>query len=251
MSGDLRNQTAIVTGAANGIGLATARLLAEAGATVVVVDRQERARSVSDEIGGEAIVADLSDAAACAAVVPEVLRRTGRLDILVNNAGLARHNPVTDVELDDIELMWAVNARATMILSRDALRHMSRLRAGQIVNVVSTAALRGGPGEAVYCATKAAVRAFTEGLVDEARLCDVRVHGIYPAGVDTSFWSEATRSGPGVDPSSLFLAAVDVAAAVLHALTSPAHVHFPELVLRAVRDGDSDGAARKLEWFAS
>lgn len=251
MSGGLQAQTAIVTGAANGIGLATARALAAAGARVVVVDNSDRTVDVASDIGGEPLVADLGDPGAVAEIVAAVVDLTGQLDIVINNAGLARHNAVTDIEVDDLDLMWAVNARATMILCRDALRHMAGRGGGQIVNVVSTAGLRGGPGEAVYCATKAAVRAFTEGLVEEARLVGVRVHGIYPAGVDTSFWSEATRSGPGVNTAAAFLRAEDVASAIVSVLASANHVHFPELVLRAVADGDVEATRRKLEWFTT
>jgi short-subunit dehydrogenase len=232
--GALEGQVAVVTGSARGIGAAVAAALAHEGATVVGIDVEQCDLSVVEQ------VEDL---------IPSVVDDHGRIDILVNNAGLARHNPVPRICAADIDLMWAVNARAVMLLCRDALAAMSP--GGQIVNIVSTAGLRGGPGESVYCATKFAVRGFTEGLVDEARLAGVRVHGVYPAGVDTGFWADATRSGPGVDTAALFLKAEDVAAAVLHALLAPKHVHMPEVVLRAVADGDAEGTRRKLEFFNS
>lgn len=227
---------ALVTGAAGGIGRAVCTALSKAGAEVVGVD-------VDD--------CDLADPSAAAKLVPSVVAERGRLDILVNNAGLARHNAVMDIDDAVMDSMWAVNARAVMVLCRDALRVMAPQGSGQIVNVVSTAGLRGGPGESVYCATKFAVRGFTEALVDEARLYGVRVHGVYPAGVDTAFWAGATAAGPGVDPGLSFLRPDDVADVVLHALTAPAHVHVPEVVVRAVADGDAEGTRRKLEWFRS
>lgn len=240
----LGGQVAVVTGAARGIGAAIASALADAGASVVGVD-VERSDSAN------AVQCDLADPAQLARLVPGIVAQHGRLDILINNAGMARHNAVMDLREADLDLMWAVNARATMLLCRDALQRMAEQGGGQIVNVVSTAGLRGGPGESAYCATKFAVRGFTEGLVDEARLVGVRVHGVYPAGVDTGFWSDATAKGPGVDTGAFFLKADDVAAVVVGALTSPAHVHMPELVVRAVADGDADGTRRKLEWFKS
>lgn len=232
----LDGQVAVVTGSARGIGAAVASALADAGAKVVGIDIEQ---------------CDLADAAAVQRLIPSVVADHGRVDVLVNNAGLARHNPVPAITVEDLDLMWAVNARAVMLLCRDALGVMTEQGGGQIVNVVSTAGLRGGPGESVYCATKFAVRGFTEGLVDEARLAGVRVHGVYPAGVDTGFWSDATVGGPGVDTGAAFLRADDVAAAVVHALTAPAHVHMPEVVLRAVADGDVEGTRRKLEFFRS
>ncbi|MDQ1437159.1 MAG: hypothetical protein QOK43_788 [Acidimicrobiaceae bacterium] len=234
----LDGQVALVTGSAGGIGRALVSALGREGACVVGVDVAE---------------CDLSSAAAVSELVPSVVKEHGRIDVLVNNAGLARHNAIVDVRDEDVDLMWAVNARAVMLLCRDALRAMSAPGGigGQIVNVVSTAGLRGGAGESVYCATKFAVRGFTEALVDEARAAGVRVHGVYPAGVATGFWSDATAHGPGVDVASAFLQPEDVAAVVLSALTAPARVHVPEVVVRAVADGDVEGTRRKLEWFRS
>ena len=232
----MQGSVALVTGAAGGIGRAVCAALSGAGAVVVGVD-------VAD--------CDLADPSAVAKLVPSVVSEHGRLDVLVNNAGMARHNPIVDIDDADLDAMWAVNARAVMVLCRDALRVMAEQGAGQIMNVVSTAGLRGGPGESVYCATKFAVRGFTEALVEEARLVGVRVHGVYPAGVDSAFWAEATAAGPGVDTAASFLRPADVADVVLHALAAPAQVHMPEVVVRAVADGDVEGTRRKLEWFRS
>ena len=251
MTVGLGNAVALVTGAANGIGRATAAALAKEDARVVLVDRDGAVADVARSLGGAAHVCDLADSAQVERLISEVIRYHGGLDVVVNNAGLARHNPIEQVSTDDIDLMWAVNARAVMILSRDAFRHMAASGGGQIVNVVSTAGLQGGPGEAVYCATKFAVRGFTQGLAEEGRLRGVRVHGIFPAGVDTDFWGGATSDGPGVDMGERFLMVDDVAAAVVHSLTRPAHMHVPELVLRAVGDADLSGIERKLQWFRS
>ncbi|MGI8794393.1 MAG: SDR family oxidoreductase [Acidimicrobiales bacterium] len=250
MTGQLKDKVALVTGAARGIGRATAEALAAEGARPVLVDRDGAVAEVAREIGGAAHLCDLTDTEQLEAVVSEVSRYHGPIDILVNNAGLARHNRIEDVSTEEIDLMWAVNARAVMVLSRDAFRHMAG-RGGQIVNVVSTAGLRGGPGEAVYSATKFAVRGFSESLAEEGRVRGIRVHAVFPAGVDTEFWTDATAAGPGVDPTDRFLAPADVAAAIVHALSRPSHMHVPELVLRAVGDADLAGIEAKLEWFRS
>lgn len=240
----LAGRVAVVTGAARGIGSATVAALRAEGAVVVGVDVDPAV-----DVLGDAVVADLREEEQLRAVAATVLQRHGRWDVLVNNAGIGRHNPVADVVTSDLDLMWAVNVRATVLLTREAFRVMSTAGGGQVLNVVSTAGLRGEPGESAYCATKAAVRGFTEAAAEEGRLYGIRVHGLYPAGVDTGFWDDATHSGPGVDVGSDFLRAADVADAIVSVLRTPPHVHLPEVVLRAVRDADTDRISAKLECF--
>lgn len=242
----LAGAVVMVTGAARGIGRAMVEQLWAAGADVVPVDVDRAVTALPN-----ALVADLRDEQALDTAVRTMLDRHGRWDVLVNNAGVARHDPVGQVRLEDVDLMWAVNVRATILLTREAFRVMPATGGGQILNVVSTAGLRGEPGESVYCATKAAVRGFTEAAAEEGRLCGIRVHGLYPAGVDTGFWRDATADGPGVDPAEVFLRPEDVAAAAMHALTAPAHLHCPEIVVRALLDADTAHTAAKLERFRS
>jgi NAD(P)-dependent dehydrogenase (short-subunit alcohol dehydrogenase family) len=242
----LTGQVALVTGAARGIGRAVTTALSAAGATVVPLDVDDAVTELP-----HAVVADLQDEDALRGAVARLVREHGGWHILVNNAGVGRHNPVSEIATADLDLMWAVNVRATVLLTREAFRVMSGSGGGQILNVVSTAGLRGEPGESAYCATKAAVRGFTEGAAEEGRLHGIRVHGLYPAGVDTGFWSDATVDGPGVDTSAVFLTAQDVAAAVVGALLQPPHVHLPEVVVRALRDADTARIAAKLERFRS
>jgi NAD(P)-dependent dehydrogenase (short-subunit alcohol dehydrogenase family) len=242
----LRGQVALVTGAARGIGAATVSALRAAGAVVVPFDIDPGVQTQ-----GDALVGDVGSERDVQGAVASVLERHGRWDALVNNAGVGRHNPIEAIRAEDLDLMWSVNVRGTVLLTRAAFRHMSTTGRGQVLNVVSTAGLRGEPGESAYCATKAAVRGFTEAAAEEGRLHGIRVHGIYPAGVDTGFWADATVSGPGVDPSTAFLAASDVAAAVVAALSLPEHVHVPELVVRALADGDTARTRAKLLRFQS
>ena len=230
----LRGKTVVVTGAASGIGAATAALFRERGATVVGVDREP--------CDGPQI--DLTVEADVAEVVPAVLARHGRLDALVNNAGLARHAAVVDIDLDELDLMWAVNVRALVQLTRDAMRAMTA--GGTIVNVVSTAGLRGEPGESAYCATKAAVRGFTEGAAEEGRAVGVRVAGVYPAGVSTGFWDGAVGDRASFTGDKAWLSPADVALQVVHVVETPPHVELPSLVVRHVGDTDLQAVTAKL-----
>jgi NADP-dependent 3-hydroxy acid dehydrogenase YdfG len=225
----------IVTGAASGIGAATGALLAERGWTVVGVDREP--------CGG--LKVDLADPDQVATVVPAALEQHGRVDALVNNAGLARHGAVLDLDLADVDLMWAVNVRAVMQLTRDAMRAMTE--GGTVVNVVSTAGLRGEAGESAYCATKAAVRGFTEGAAEEGRAVGVRVTGVYPAGVQTAFWDGAVGDRSGFTGDKQWLTPSDVAREIVHVLETPQHVELHSVVVRHAGDTDVAGIRAKLE----
>jgi len=234
----------VVTGAAAGIGASIARILVASGDTVVAVDRDK-----CEVDGVDARVVDLGDPVATGTVIGDVLRTYDALDGLVNNAGLARHAAVADIDLDDLDLMWAVNVRAVVQLTRDAMTAMAPPvgRGGRIVNVVSTAGLAGQPGESAYCATKFAVRGFTEGASEEGRLLGVRVSGVYPAGVQTAFWDGAVADRVAFTGGKQWLAPDDVATTVASLLALPLDVDVPHLVVRHPGDTDIAGIARKLE----
>lgn len=249
----LRGSVTLVTGAAGAIGRAVVAQLIEAEAIVVATDLDHSVNDLdlSGSVGSRAMVLDVTDEDAIVKAVGTAASARERLDILVNAAGLARHNAVGDLRADDLDLMWAVNVRGPMLACREAFVAMTATGGGQILNVVSTAALAGGPGEGGYCATKFALRGFTQSLAEEGRLCGIRVHGIYPAGVDTDFWISATTNGVPRKIAAGFLQPGDVAEAVVGALASPAHVHAPEVVIRGLGDADLDAIRRKLDWFQS
>jgi NAD(P)-dependent dehydrogenase (short-subunit alcohol dehydrogenase family) len=235
MRAGLDGRVALVTGSARGIGAATASALRAAGATVVGLDK---------EGGPSTLKLDLADTSALAAAVPSVVAEHGRLDILVNNAGLARHGAVPSIDAAELDAMWSVNVRAAILLARDAMRVM---RPGSdIVNVVSTAGLRGEPGEAAYCATKFALRGFTEAAAEEGRVSGIRVQGIYPAGVDTGFWDEAVGDRCGFTAGKQFLDPVDVAARIIAMITARPDVELTTVVVRHRGDADLDAIRAKL-----
>jgi short-subunit dehydrogenase len=236
-------KVAVVTGASDGIGAAVARALIGCATTVVAVDH---APATVD--GVEECRADLRDIGATARVVADTVQRHGRLDFLVNNAGLARHAPVADLDLDDLQLMWAVNVRALVQLTRDAMVAMAAQGGGgRIVNVISTAGLAGQPGESAYCATKFAVRGFTEAVAEEARLLGVRVTGLYPAGVRTAFWDGAVGDPVGFVGAKQWLEPAAVAAQVVALLHLPHDVDVPVVVVRHPGDTDLAATAAKLD----
>lgn len=233
---DPSNITSVITGAARGIGRALAERLLAAGGRVVLADidadaltatvnalASDRARGISTDVTRAASVAQLAEAA-------------GDFDIWINNAGLARHRPIADYTEAEIDLMLAVNLKGTILGSQAALRALAPKKRGHIINILSTASLRGVPTETVYCAAKWGARGFTQGLREEAARDRVRVSAVLPGGVDTSFWDAAA---PERNLSRReWLSAGQVAEAVLALIALEDNVVPQELVLRAMKDCD-------------
>lgn len=197
MDGDLQGQVALITGAASGIGRSTAHLLAAAGATVAVVDRDvDGARRVATEIsGGTAFGADLEDRSAIVALVGEVLQALGRIDVLVNSAGVSgvpgKTQAVTDFSDDTFDIVMAINLRAPFTLTREVGRHMvERGGGGRIVNVSSAAAFQGLLVPAVYAASKAGINALTRVAAAELAPHGINVNAVAPGVTRTPMVGE-------------------------------------------------------------
>lgn len=239
----LRDTVCVVTGAARGIGLAIARRLLAAGARVGLSDVNATAlKSAVAELGlpgAIALPADVSSTQEMAALAEKAERELGPLGVWINNAGLARHKRIVDYTESDIDAMLAVNLKGTIVGSQAALRAMSARCRGHIINIVSTAGLRGIPTETVYCAAKWGARGFTQGLREEAAPLGIRVTALLPGGVDTAFWADAT---PGRQmPVQNFLTAGQVADAIAAVIEMEDSVVPQELVLRAMQDRDFSG----------
>jgi NAD(P)-dependent dehydrogenase (short-subunit alcohol dehydrogenase family) len=184
----LANRIAVVTGGGGGIGAATARLFAQHGAHVVIVDiDSELARQTAGEIaasGGsaQAVVTDVRDADQVAALARSVLERHGRADVLVNNVGHWLRHPGDFVDTDPQlwEELYRINLHHVLLVTHAFLPTMIDKRAGAIVNVSSVEGLRGYPEDPVYAAFKAAVIHFTRSLAVQVGRAGVRVNAIGP-----------------------------------------------------------------------
>ena len=191
MSGELSGQVAIVTGGASGIGAASAALLAEAGAAVVVADLQ--AQAAKDGVG-RFVQHDVTAEDSWQALLADVLKREGRLDIMVNNAGIS--GGAGSVESTDVETwqrVQAVNSEGVFLGCKYAIQGMKRTgpdkpkSKGSIVNISSVAGLQAGAGAIAYTASKGAVRLLSKSvaLYCAEQKYDIRCNSVHPGGVDT------------------------------------------------------------------
>lgn len=197
-TGRVAHKVALVTGAASGIGQATALLLAREGATVVVTDiATEIGLQVAAEIarhGGKALFLplDVSDEVAWQGVLERVLRDFGKLDIAVNNAGVAAARPVAEMSLAEWRGVLQINLDGVFLGTKYAIRAMQAGNGGSIINVGSASGLKASAGASAYCASKAAVRIFSKTAALEclAAGAKVRVNVVSPGGVTTPIWEK-------------------------------------------------------------
>lgn len=245
MASPLKDTVALVTGSSSGIGTATARRLAEEGASVALVARRrERLEALAAEIeeaGGTALVveADITDRAQAEAAVQKTVERFGRLDTLVNNAGLMLLGPVVGADVDEWERMIAVNVKGLLYTTRAALPHLlqsaeqSPRQVADIVNISSLAGRVAGNGYGVYNMTKFGVNGFTESLRQEITRSHVRVGVLEPGGVSTELGSHNSGSvRESIDQfyeTTETLAPEDIADGVAYIVTRPRHAAISEL----------------------
>jgi NADP-dependent 3-hydroxy acid dehydrogenase YdfG len=246
MASTLTGTAALVTGASSGIGAATARTLAERGASVALVARRkERLEALAAEIdnaGGTALVVegDITDRRQAEAVVEQAVERFGRLDTLVNNAGLMLLGPVAGADPEEWDRMIAINVQGLLYTTRAALPHLLKAaeqgprQVADIVNISSVAGRIASNGFGVYNLTKFAVNGFTEALRQEVTQRHVRVGVVEPGGVATELGSHNKPEirSEIIDPfyeQTEVLAPEDIADGIAYMVTRPRHTAIGEL----------------------
>ncbi len=236
MSDALAGRTAIVTGASRGIGAATARRLAAAGARVALFARTgEAIIQLAAELGGGALAVpcDLTDDAAVTRAVAAAGEAFGdAAEIIVNNAGIFAPAPLAEITVASFRDTIATNLVAPFLLVRAVLPRLVERGNGHLVTIGSAADRTAYPENASYSASRYGARGLHEVMRAELRGTGVRTTLVSPASVDTSIWDKVDRAGKGRFPSrDAMLAADDVAAAVFYAVTQPPRVNIDELRL--------------------
>lgn len=217
----LNGKTAIVTGAASGIGLAAARALIEAGAVVVGLDRQ------AADVEFPILSCDLADEAAIVSAVAEAAESLGGLDIIVNNASILEERALGSIDAGHVDRMFGINVRGTILVTREALPHIRD--GGRIINIASELAYLGRAEASVYCATKSAILGLTRSWARELspRLL---VNAVAPGPTNTPLLAfdtltDAQKSAETTNPMGRIGEPEEVAAAVVF-LAGPGATFF-------------------------
>jgi NADP-dependent 3-hydroxy acid dehydrogenase YdfG len=235
----------LITGASSGIGEATARRLAADGHHVVLGARRvDRLAVLVEQLRRAGGTADLKELDVTSRdsvrfFVEDAQERNGRIDVLINNAGVMALSALDALRVDEWDRMIDVNLRGTMYGIAAALPIMRKRGTGHIINIASSSAYRVDPTAAIYCATKYAVRALTEGLRQESR--DIRVTLVSPGYTH----SELTEHGGDPDVQAavrtatgeLGMSASAVADAIAYAIAQPDTVDVNEIIMRSTRQG--------------
>ncbi|MBI2149344.1 MAG: SDR family oxidoreductase [Acidobacteria bacterium] len=233
---NLKNATALVTGGTSGIGYAIAKVLTEAGARVAITGRDERKLADAGlSLKAATIRADAANEADVKRTMREVLEAFGHLDILVNNAGVGVFKKLVDMDRASFEAVFATNVTGAMMMGREAARHFIEQNRGNIINICSTASLRGAANGTAYYASKFALRGMTECWRAELRPHNIRVFLINPSEVLTNFGAAA---GYTQKPNPTKLRGEDIAHMIKAVLEMDDRGFTPELTIFATNPKD-------------
>ena len=231
----IENKTIIISGASRGIGRATALLLAQHGANVVVTARnaddlkQLETTAAEGSVRGKiiAVSGDVANESDMSAVVKTALDQFGRIDVVINNAGYGIFKNVDEITVAEWDDLMATNVKGTFLLTKAALPTLKAQGSGHIVIVASDVAKRTFAGGSLYTASKYAQEAFMGALRKEVRPFGIKVTGVYSGLVDSNFHEK----GHGHETSKNWLQNEDMAESMLFIISRPAHVVVDEFMV--------------------
>jgi 3-oxoacyl-[acyl-carrier protein] reductase len=233
---NLKDAAVLITGGSSGIGRAAAKALAAAGARVAITGRDgKRLDEAAKALGVHGIQADVSKEADVLRTYREAAGYLGGLDVLINNAGIGVFTDLADMDVAAFEAVFATNVTGAMLMAREAARIFKAQNHGNIVNIASTASLRGAPKGTAYYGSKFALRGMTECWRGELRKHNVRVFLVNPSEVITDF---AQRAGFPQKDNASKLQGEDIAHMIVAALEMDDRGFTPELSVFATNPVD-------------
>jgi NADP-dependent 3-hydroxy acid dehydrogenase YdfG len=245
MSKNIEGKVIVITGASSGLGEATAKLLAEQGASVVLgARRTERIKSLAEEINGNggkalAITTDVTELDQVKKLVDQAVEGFGSVDVMINNAGLMPFSPLERLKVDEWNQMIDVNIKGVLNGIAAAIPYMKEKKSGHFINVSSVAGHVVVPGGVVYCATKHAVRAISEGLRKEVKPYNIRTTIISPGAVATELTDSIKEEDIAAEMEQYYeeyaIPADSFARAVAYVVSEPEDVDVNEILFRPTR----------------
>ena len=240
MSENIAGKVIVITGASSGLGEAAVRRLAADGAKLVLGARRvDRLKALAAELElpeDAAVETDVTDAQQVKALVDGAVAKHGRIDVIINNAGLMPHSPLERGKIEDWDRMIDVNIKGVLYGIAAALPHMTRQKSGHIINVSSVAGHKVGKNNAVYCATKTAVRVLSEGLRQEVKPHNIRTTIISPGAVQSELPQSITEADVAAGISDFYekfaIPADSFARMVAFAIQQPEDVDVNEILFR-------------------
>ncbi|MBI1375781.1 MAG: SDR family NAD(P)-dependent oxidoreductase [Phycisphaera sp.] len=239
---NIQEKVVVITGASSGLGEATARLLSEEGATVVLAARRaDRIEALAAELNGGggkalAVATDVADRQQVKDLVDKAVETYGRIDVMLNNAGLMPLAPLEKLKVDEWDQMIDVNLKGVLYGIAAALPHMKEQKSGHIINVSSVYGHKLGPAATVYCATKFAVRALSEGLRQEVKPYNIRTTVISPGAVASELLEHISekdiQAATAKFVNQIAVPAATFARMVAFAINEPADVDVNEILFR-------------------
>lgn len=239
MRNGIEGKVTVITGASSGLGAAAARLLSAKGAIVVLAARRrDRIEALAEELGGKAmaVATDVTDRREVENLVAQTVEAHGRIDVMLNNAGLMPLAPLEQLKVDEWEKMIDVNFKGVLYGIAAALPYMKEQKSGHFINVSSVYGHKLGPDATVYCATKFAVRALSEGLRQEVKPYNIRTTVISPGAVSSELLDhisdEKIQAQTKGFVSKIAVPAETFARMVAFAINEPDEVDVNEILFR-------------------
>jgi 3-oxoacyl-[acyl-carrier protein] reductase len=228
----IANSIALVTGGNSGLGKATAQLLIEKGAQVVITGRdQQKTEAVAKEIGATPFHCDVTSDDDISKMYAFIDERFGRLDILINNAGIGSWSTLSEMTREKMREVYEVNVFGATMVAKGALPFFLKQQSGNIVNIASTAALKGYPNGSIYASSKFALRGLTQCWQGELRRDNIRVIQINPSEVPTAFGDEEQREERPLEDKKL--TPHEIAHTIVTALEMDSRGYIPEVTVHA------------------